>query len=491
MPLDDSPHTVWEQEGSRISPTLDFRTSALVIGDDPVAAAEVALGIARVQARRRRVAIADVVGEVRPIEALLSPDAQYGLMDSFFQGVSLSKVAQAVDAARNLLLLPSGAAPIDHEGILSSPRWQQLAAGFRDAGALLLVIALPDAPGLDRLALALEGIVVVGTVDWPVDVPVLAQVRAETIEPLAAAQTPLSDAAFEETLHRFPPDPFVAHPSHGTPRVVPRRPTIELLETVRPVGPRPAPFWTGIGIAAAVIIGLVTWAVHHYAPGTLATRAVAAADTSASAALPPPVTDTIASRSEAAGEAAPSTTSPITGTEASDVAAGTAIANASDSIHAAAYGVAMAEVPGVTAANVLIDQETAHALPAMTTSPEPGVATGGPLFVVTGAFPQRAAADSLLRALRAHAIVKPTQGHVVRLPLALLVQRGVSADMISFFLNGYHLKGLPVYALRQPDGTLNLYAGAFDDVDAAQPMLYTLRQNGDQPLVVYRTGSAY
>jgi len=152
-PLDHTITSAWEQEGQRISPALDFRASALIVGSDPVAAAEVALGIARAQARRRRVCVADVVGELKPIEDLIPFDFEYGLMDAFFQGVSLNKVAFPVDPARNLLLLPSGPKPIDHDGILASARWASLAAGFRDAGALLLVIAPYDSAGTTPAAM--------------------------------------------------------------------------------------------------------------------------------------------------------------------------------------------------------------------------------------------------------------------------------------------------------------------------------------------------
>jgi hypothetical protein len=78
----------------------------------------------------------------------------------------------------------------------------------------------------------------------------------------------------------------------------------------------------------------------------------------------------------------------------------------------------------------------------------------------------------------------------VHVPFALLVQKGVAADRVSVFMNGYHLKGLPVYALVQRDGSLNVYAGAFETVDAARGLLATFRAGGDTPRVAYRTGRA-
>ncbi len=473
-PLDHTITSAWEQEGHRIAAALDFRASALIVGSDPVAAAEVALGMARAQARRRRVCVADVVGELKPIEDLIPYDFEYGLMDAFFQGVSLNKVACPVDPARNLLLLPSGPRPIDHDGILGSARWASLAAGFRDAGALLLVIAPNDAAGTAQAALATDGVVLVGDTTAPAGTPVLAHARIETMEPMDEAALPVSDAAFDEQLAGA-----VAAPARAA------RPTPPKLFTVQPLGAKPVPFWVAIGVAAVVAIAFATWAADRYIPRTgpnanasLASDAPAAESAGGQAALPRGAPDSGTARMP--NDAA-----------AADVAAGTLVANPADSVHAAAFAVAIAEVSSSTSANVMIDEQASKGLPALTVSPERGQSANGPLLVVSGAFDTRAAADSLLRALRRRAALKPAQGHVTALPLTLLIQTGVSRDQASFFTHGYRLKGLPVYALLQSDGSVNLYAGAFDTIDAAQPLLYSFRANGDQPRVAYRLGRVF
>ena len=176
---------------------------------------------------------------------------------------------------------------------------------------------------------------------------------------------------------------------------------------------------------------------------------------------------------------------------AADVAAGTQIANPADSANASAFAVALAEVSSASSANAMIDDRASKGVPALTVSPERGQPSNGPLLVVSGAFGSRAAADSLLRALRRRAVLKPAQGHVTALPLTLLIQTGVSRDQATFFTHGYRLKGLQVYALLQSDGSVNLYAGAFDTIDAAQPLLYEFRANGDQPRVAYRLGRVF
>jgi len=473
-PLDHTTTSAWEHEGQRIASALDFRASALVLGSDPVAAAEVALGIARAQARRRRVCVADVVGELKPIEDLIPFDFEYGLMDAFFQGVSLNKVAYPVDPARNLLLLPSGPRPIDHDAILASPRWASLAAGFRDAGALLLVIAPDDAAGTEAAALATDGIVLVGDAHPPASVPLLAHARVETMEPVDESAPVMSDAQFEEQLAQRAEVGSAARPASGH------------LATVRSLGARPVPFWAGVAAAAVAVIAIATWAADRYVP-----RASPNAEASHAADAP--------AAESAAGQAAlPSAgaTPPDSGTArmpnaAADVAAGTLVANPSDSAHASAFAVAIAEVSSGSGANVLIDDQTRKGVPALTIAPEEGKPATGPMLVVSGAFETRFAADSLLRALRQRGVLRRVQGHVTTLPLTILVQSGVARDQAAMFTHGYRLKGLPVYALLQSDGSVNLYAGAFDSIDAAQPLLYRFQANGDQPRVAYRIGRVF
>ena len=135
-----------EEESERASALLDDLRAAIVLGSDPVDAARAALSLARVQARRRRVAVGDLVGELAPIEELAPDEASHGLVDSFLYGVSLTKVAYPVDAAQNLFVLPSGARPLDQDVMFRGDRWQRIADGFGNAGALLMLVVPSDAP---------------------------------------------------------------------------------------------------------------------------------------------------------------------------------------------------------------------------------------------------------------------------------------------------------------------------------------------------------
>ena len=173
--------SMWEAEGHRHAAALDACAGAVIIGEDPSTAAEVALGIARVQARRRRVAVADTVGELGPLEDLVPMDAPYGLVDSFFYGVSLQKIAYTVDPAKNLIIFPSGATPIDHEALLSSDRWLKLLDGFRAAEGLLLVVAPAESSALSALIEMMDGVVLVGNVAAAPGTRVLAHARLPVI----------------------------------------------------------------------------------------------------------------------------------------------------------------------------------------------------------------------------------------------------------------------------------------------------------------------
>ena len=84
----------WEDAGARLGSELDHHHAIVVLGDDVVATAEVALGIGRAQSTRRRVAVCDLLGEAPPIQALVESDDLHGIVDSFTYGVSLNRIAR-------------------------------------------------------------------------------------------------------------------------------------------------------------------------------------------------------------------------------------------------------------------------------------------------------------------------------------------------------------------------------------------------------------
>ncbi len=174
--------TGWEAAGRQIAPMLGSYSAAVITGADSLAAAHVAIGIGLAEAEHRRIAIGDLVGEIEPIQALVTTEDPHGISDSFTFGVSLNKIAQPIDTTGNLFIMPSGTGSVADPEIYRNSRWQRLANGFREVGALLLLVAPADAPGLKELIDQLDGVVLVGAT--PLDFAPYINVLARVPNPL-------------------------------------------------------------------------------------------------------------------------------------------------------------------------------------------------------------------------------------------------------------------------------------------------------------------
>ncbi|HEV7704072.1 MAG TPA: SPOR domain-containing protein [Gemmatimonadaceae bacterium] len=567
--------SMWEAEGNRHAAAFDACAGAVVIGERPSVAAEVALGIARVQARRRRVAVADTVGELGPLEDLVPMDAPYGLIDSFFYGVSLNKIAYTVDPAKNLIIFPSGAVPIDHEALLSSDRWVKLLDGFRAADGLLLIVAPAESSALSSLIEVMDGVVLVGNVAAAPGTRVLAHARLPiiparptppSVQPIQPAQPPRARAVPPEPntapmpllappIAQIPMPPSPPRPSfHDTPGAGVRvedhddeydereeedevrepiadRSTLEYrdvndsrgdrnirdveaaldaesrddedrephegstppdgsTELVPPwareeefTGPSLPPagsakaisFWVAIVFGAFIAAALLTW---------ITTSMLSRNDGTDSFAVKP---DSMHPAAHVL--AAPAPTALAIPAAARDTAP--AASAAADDSMATPYSVVLADVSSVTGANGELDQASSKGFPVVSFSPYARADGGTSYVVISGAFPDSAGADSLLAAVRAKHYRTAAAAHVVRLPYAVLIQKGVSTDQASMFVRAYLSKGLPVYPLLQSDGSATLWAGAFRTVEQAQPLVTSFRANGDQPTVTIRTGRSF
>jgi len=152
----------YERAGQQAAMAVRGYSSVLVVSDDPAEAAYVAIGVGRAEAVHRRVVIADLAGEVAPIQSLLPGADLHGVYDSFVFGTSLDKVIYAVEGNENLNVLPSGTESAATEEILGSRRWRYIASDFAATDSLLLLVAAANAPGLDKLTKQLDGMVVVG-----------------------------------------------------------------------------------------------------------------------------------------------------------------------------------------------------------------------------------------------------------------------------------------------------------------------------------------
>lgn len=429
------PSVDWEDEGRLLAPELDGISAAVVVGRDPVAAAKVALGIGRVQARRRRVAIGDLVGEISALQALVPAGEGHGLVDSFLYGVSLTKIAHPIDAAKNLYVLPSGMEPIDYEAILRSDRWSKLTSGFKEVEALLLILVPARAPGLDALVESVDGAIVVGDERRSVPGRVLATVRPAADPDALDRVRAMDDSSLAAVF-----DP-----------------------------PRSRRRFFLIGAIALVVVVLI-------AALLLWTRSASSSNEPGGAG------DSVPAPSEAP---AASTSDSAAGVAAPPAAAG-------DSTGALAWTVELFKFTSLTDATAQVTERAASGLPTPTYQPLILGADSARFFsVMVGALREQAQAESLLASLRGRGILPRDRGSVVRAPLALLIQRGVSAETAPGLVNAYHASGLPVYALLQPDGTASLFAGAFATASDAETLAARFRADGERPTVAYRTGRVF
>ncbi|MGZ8470205.1 MAG: hypothetical protein ACXW61_11500 [Gemmatirosa sp.] len=438
---------VWHDEGRRVASALDAVGSALVVGRDPEIAAWVALGIARAQAERRRVAIADLVGEVGPLQALVDQDDDpHGISDSFLYGVSLNKIARPADAAGNLFLLPSGSEAVAVEEIFRSDRWRRLASGFREVDALLLLVAHADTPGLDALATSVDGVVIAGdaTGALPDAAPPLAVVGAPTRRP--RPPVPRSMAGTRATRDA---DDRQAAGAAGAAAPASRR----------------AAYVVAALAALALIAAIVLFARQRAQAGTGPRMAIpsdsargAIADSVRAAAAPPPP-DTL----------------PLLAVDSTAATADTAMwavnvvsSSVRDEVRIPA-GVDLTSLPVVTLVPLLKE--------------------GSEWFeLYVGAFGSRAQADSMIDVLRARRVLGPTSGRIARVPLALLIADNVPAAQAAARLQALTRQGIPAYPMSRGNGTVALYAGAFQTRDEAALLTRTLQAAGITPKLVYRTG---
>lgn len=168
----------WDDATREIAAMLGDRTCIVIVGDRDDDAARVAIALAHEHVRTRRVAIVDAIGELAPLQKLLPGDAgRHGVIDHFTHGVSLRKIAYAVNRERTLFVVPSGTGPFEYETLLRRERWRRLTMAFRSEGALLCILLPRDAEGLVGFVEDTDGVLLVGDVEYPEPRQVIATVR--------------------------------------------------------------------------------------------------------------------------------------------------------------------------------------------------------------------------------------------------------------------------------------------------------------------------
>ena len=434
-PVSGGRPVAWEDAGRQIASLLGSYSAVVVTSSDSVAAAHVALGIARAEATHRRVVVGDLVGDIPSLRSLVGDEDPHGITDSFLYGMSLNKIGYAVEGAGNLYIMPSGTDPLIDEEIFRSARWTKLAAGFGEAGALLLLVAPSDSRGLGDLIDQIDGAVLVKDADLPAAPSALLLARVAS------------------------PTPTLKIPLH---RITARAASWKQHRWFYPV----------LGFIVFVLIASLGLALMLARVGQFAR-------------LPAPVP--VAAKPVPAPTPPPPRPAP----ETLHVAPPT---NVNDSASAAAFTVEMLVANTVEGANLFVRKNGA-ALPAAAVSPVPIDPERSTWYKVTaGAYTRKYQADSLLFALRNSGVLTDSAGSVTTTPLALVVDsvpsQGGIVDALHAAVEKYSARGLSVYALMQDDGGALIYAGAFARADQSAGLVRTLRGAGLNPVLVYRTGRA-
>ncbi|HYJ80023.1 MAG TPA: hypothetical protein VEW03_10500 [Longimicrobiaceae bacterium] len=133
----------------------ESRTGPVVLLFDPRSdrawAADAAVAIATGwTAGGRRTVLADLSLDDPVLHDRIGVSNLDGVVDVFLYGASLARSARPVPG-RGFYLITAGTYTPEPGAILRHPRWEKLVAGFRDAGASLLLFAPADAPEVGAL----------------------------------------------------------------------------------------------------------------------------------------------------------------------------------------------------------------------------------------------------------------------------------------------------------------------------------------------------
>lgn len=444
----------WEQRGQSLSSLLDDVYATVIASSDSELAAATAVAIARVQGARRRVAIADLVGEAAPLQSLVHSDDPHGVSDSFLYGVSLNKIARPIDDTGSIFVMPSGTEAVANESVYANDRWRRLAAGFHQVGALLLVVAVPGTPGFAELCAYIGALTPVG--DLGVAVPPGVRVIAAPVPVAEPVDVPAPTRASMARARAIAAESDASR----------RRRTIALVIVLAAIGFAISSQWASIRplLPAPLANMLGGPAVSDSADRLRDSMSVVKPVTRDSAFLADSarlVADSLAARE------------PL------------AVANPADSLRAARFAIYFSTANTREAA---MPETTVMALPAVAMSPVP---EGTELWyrVTVGASNSRKVATDMLANLRARKIVGA--GSVLIVPYALRLADSVRADSVAARLTQFTTQGLVAYALRQPNGRATIVTGAFETPKQANILADSLQRIGITPVLIYRTGRAF
>ena len=390
-----------------------------------------------------------------------------------------------------LFVMPTGSEPLVDADILRNDRWHRLASGFREVGALLLLVVPAGVEGSAELLAMVDGAVVVGD---PADVDVEPSRVLAVVPPLEArGTTPVGGVWTAEPAATMTPQAgeAIASSRRTTPRgVTPRGATPASVPAMGPNVNRTL-------VLAGVLLAAVALWFFAGRPGMPRAAEPAVRDSAA-------VRDSLradSSRASAASAASTTDSAPAAGAAAApsesalvarvDSLRALLPANPGDSLAAAAYGVVVLATNDETQALTRWAEQVMR-LPAGTVSAVRLRGERGLWYQLqAGAFAKARTADSLLRVLRDSGVVVAEAGRVVATPFAIALESKVGRRQARAVADGYVQRQVAAYPLLQGDGTATIYVGAFETPEAAAPAIAALRARGIVPTLVYRTGRSF
>jgi hypothetical protein len=412
---------------AEVAAHIATQSAVVVAGPDADRSAAFAVAIARAASATRRVALGDLVGDAAPIYALAGGEDAPGITDCFRDGLALTEVARPVAEVPSLFILPSGARVRTDESLASAERWGRLVRGFGEAGGLLILVA-PDHSHL---------------------LPTLGEAGAVLLYTGAGEDAPAGISLAATIGAALPP---------------PRR------KPARTAG------IAGWQIAAAAVGAIVIGGAGAVAWTSTANRP------DGSVIVAPTRLAEIPADSNARESAARSM-------EIIERA------SAADLPHAAPFAIQLVAANTASNANSLLADAARDAtLPASTVSVVSLRSGGGGgrtaqwHKVMVGAWRDARSAESALEDLRTSGVVRSGEGAVVRAPYGVLLADSASPERARAVMDVWRAKGVTPYALRQDEGTMRVYAGAFETVAQAITMTALVQAAGGAPVVAYRTG---
>lgn len=419
--------TGWEEAGRSAAPMINNYFAVAVVSSDPIAAAEVALGMARAEAQHRRTVVGDLVGDLAPLASLVNAEDPHGISDSFLYGISLNSIGREVPGEENLVVMLGGTEPVFDEEIIANRRWERLGAGFGEVGALLLLVVQADSPGLSVLLDHLNGVVLVKDFELPTAPGALVLARVPGPARL--------------TVRRKPGEAEAKKPQPSSKRKY---------------------LW--IAAAAVIVVAAAGFAGMRFFAGR---QPVARAETLAPrrAIVAPAETLYVAP--------------PVNPEDASSAAAFSVEVVAANTAEAANLELRRrgAALPAATVTPVPIGAERAMWYKL--------IAGAFPVRRQADSLLTALRAIKMLDDSSGSVINAPLALLIDSLP----PQSGISAELKKTIAS-YSTRGINVYALIQRNGGARLYSGAFERTEQAGGLMKILRASGLQPVLAYRTGQA-